>query len=87
MGWVGLGHIKWTHAQLCDDDLGFVWIERQAVKCEPLFNCFEAVVQSDADVGAIKRPVRLSIVGILQVVYVERGDDSSDKGDVQSVEK
>jgi len=45
--------------------LGFVWIERQAVKCGPLFNCFEAVVPAGADVGAIKRVVQLSIVGIL----------------------
>jgi len=70
-----------------DDGLGFVYIERQAAKCEPLFNCFEAVVQAGADVGAIKRHVQLSIVSILQVVYVERGDDSSDRGDVHSVEK
>jgi len=54
-----------------DDGLGFVWIERQAAKCKLLFNCFEAVVQASADVGAIKRHIQLSIVGILQVVYVE----------------
>jgi len=52
-----------------------------------LFSCFEAVVQAGADVGDIKHHVQLSIVGILQEVYVERRDDSSNGGDVQSVEK
>jgi len=47
---------------------------------------FEAVVLAGAGIGAIKRHVQLSIVGILQMVYVERGDDSSDGGNVQSVE-
>jgi len=70
-----------------DDGLGFVWIKWQACKCEPLFNCSEAVVQAGADAGAIKRNVQLSIIGILQVVYVERGDDSSDGCDIQRVEK
>jgi len=54
-----------------DDGLGSVWIERKAVKYELLFNCFEAVVQAKTDVGAMKCHVQLSIVGTLQVVYVE----------------
>jgi hypothetical protein len=52
-------------------------------KCKPLFNCCEAVVQSSVNVGAVDCHVQLSVVGILQVVDVERGDNSSDGGDVE----
>ena len=42
-----------------DDGLGFVWIEQQAVKCKPLFNCFEAVVQAGADRWCHRAPCKV----------------------------